>query len=59
MEWFADFARVSFGGIEKIFDVSSVFCEFSLGGNLVQIRWYGVIIAFGFTLAALFGGRSA
>ena len=59
MEWFADFARVSFGGIEKIFDVSSVFCEFSLGGNLVQIRWYGVIIAFGFTLAALFGGRIA
>ena len=59
MEWFADFARVSFGGIEKVFDVSSVFCEFYLGGKLIQINWYGVIIAFGFTLAALFGGRIA
>ena len=59
MEWFADFARVSFGGIDKVFDVSSVFCEFTVGENLMQIRWYGVIIAFGFTLAALFGGRIA
>ncbi len=59
MEWFADFARVSFGGIENIFDVSSVFCEFYIGSHLVQINWYGVIIAFGFTLAALFGGRIA
>lgn len=59
MEWFADFARVSFGGIESTFDVSSVFCEFYVGGSHVQIRWYGVIIALGFTLAALFGGRIA
>lgn len=59
MEWFADFARVSFGGIDKVFDVSSVFCEFYVGSHFVQIRWYGVIIAFGFTLAALFGGRIA
>lgn len=59
MEWFADFAKVTFGGIEKIFDVSSVFCEFYIGSHLVQINWYGVIIAFGFTLAALFGGRIA
>ena len=59
MEWFADFTRVSFAGIDKIFDVSSVFCEFTLGGKLITINWYGVIIAFGFTLAALFGGRIA
>ena len=59
MEWFADFARVSFGGISSAFDVSSVFCEFNINGNLVQIKWYGVIIALGFTLAALFGGRIA
>ena len=59
MEWFADFARVTFGGIEASFDVSSVFCEFYVGTNLIQIRWYGVIIALGFTLAALFGGRIA
>ena len=59
MEWFADFARVTFGGIENVFDVSSVFCEFYIGSHLVQVNWYGVIIAFGFTLAALFGGRIA
>lgn len=59
MEWFADFTRVYFGGIDSGFDVSSVFCEFSIGTNVIQIKWYGVIIALGFTLAALFGGRIA
>lgn len=59
MEWFADFARVTFGGIDTAFDVSSVFCEFNIGEKFIQIKWYGVIIAFGFTLAALFGGRIA
>ncbi len=59
IEWFADFSRVSFGGIENVFDVSSVFCEFYVGGNLYSIKWYGVIIAFGLVLAALFGGRIA
>lgn len=59
VEWFADFTHVSFGGIEKIFDVSSVFCEFYIGSQFVQINWYGVIIAFGFILAALYGGRIA
>ena len=59
MEWFADFARVTFGGIDNVFDVSSVFCEFNIGDKFFQIKWYGVIIAFGFTLAALFGGRIA
>ena len=59
VEWFADFTRVSFGGIEKIFDVSSVFCEFMINGQLYSIKWYGVIIAFGVILAALLGGRIA
>ncbi len=59
IEWFADFSRVSFGGIENVFDVSSVFCELYVGGNLYSIKWYGVIIAFGLVLAALFGGRIA
>ena len=59
VEWFADFSRVSFGGIEKIFDVSSVFCEFMVNGQVFSIKWYGVIIAFGLVLAALFGGRIA
>ena len=59
MEWFADFTRVTFGGIDNVFDVSSVFCEFNIGDKLFSIKWYGVIIAFGFILAALFGGRIA
>ena len=59
VEWFADFARVSFGGISNVFDVSSVFCEFTIGGTLYSIKWYGIIIAFGLVLAALFGGRIA
>ena len=59
MKFFQDVAEVSFAGIDKVFNVSSVFCEFSLGGNDITIKWYGVIIAFGFTLAVLFGGRMA
>ncbi len=59
MKFFADVAEVSFGGINKIFDVSSTFCEFYIGSKFVEIKWYGVIIALGFTLAALFGGRIA
>ncbi len=59
MKFFQDVAEVSFAGLDKVFNVSSVFCEFSLGGNDITIKWYGVIIAFGFTLAVLFGGRMA
>ncbi|MBR1811905.1 MAG: prolipoprotein diacylglyceryl transferase [Clostridia bacterium] len=44
---------------DKAFSVSSVFCEFTLGGREFSIKWYGVIIAFGFLLAVLFGGRIA
>ncbi|MDR2525024.1 MAG: prolipoprotein diacylglyceryl transferase [Oscillospiraceae bacterium] len=43
----------------KSFSVSPVALEFSLLGNVVTIRWYGVLIAFGFLLAVLFGGRIA
>lgn len=59
MNWFTDVAEVSFGGIDKVFDVSAVLCEFYIGSHHVTINWYGAIIAFGFTLAALFGGRIA
>ena len=59
MKFFEDVAQVTFGGIDNIFDVSSTFCEFYIGSKFVEIKWYGVIIAFGFTLAALFGGRIA
>lgn len=39
--------------------VSSVFADFTLFGHQFTIRWYGAIIAFGFLLAVLFGGRMA
>lgn len=45
---------VSFAGIDKIFEVSNYV---DLG--FTTVRWYGIIIAFGFTLAVLFGGRTA
>lgn len=45
---------VSFAGIDKIFEVSNYI---DLG--FTTVRWYGAIIAFGFTLAVLFGGRTA
>lgn len=59
MKFFQDATEVTFAGIDHIFNVSSVFCEFTIGDRLFTIKWYGVIIAFGFTLAVLFGGRMA
>ncbi len=59
MKFFEDWAEVTFAGIDKTFNVSSVFCEIPFGDNLVTIKWYGVIIALGFALAVLFGGRMA
>ena len=61
MHFFQDVTAVKFTALDHIFNVSSVFCEFSLPflKNPVTIRWYGVIIAFGLTLAVLFGGRMA
>ncbi|MBQ8504090.1 MAG: prolipoprotein diacylglyceryl transferase [Clostridia bacterium] len=45
---------VRFGGIAKEFYVTNV-----LDLGFTSVRWYGAIIAFGFTLAVLFGGRRA
>lgn len=46
---------------EKYFNVSSICFTINLPflPSSLNITWYGVIIAFGFTLAALFGGRMA
>ncbi len=44
---------------DKPFHISPVALEFTLLNNTVTIRWYGVMIAFGFLLAVLFGGRMA
>ena len=55
MNFFTDTTAVKFTALDKWFNVSSVFLQV---GDLT-IRWYGVIIAFGLTLAVLFGGRTA
>lgn len=54
-----DTAVVYFTGIDRGFTVSSILAQFNLFGRDFTIRWYGVIIAFGFLLAVLFGGRIA
>ncbi len=45
---------VKFAGIAKEFSVSN-----TLNLGFTTVRWYGAIIAFGFLLAVLFGGRIA
>ncbi|MBQ4348220.1 MAG: prolipoprotein diacylglyceryl transferase [Clostridia bacterium] len=49
-----DTVLVKFAGIAQEFTVSKV-----LDLGFAQVRWYGAIIAFGFLLAVLFGGRIA
>lgn len=49
-----DSVMVRFAGIAKEFAVTQ---DLNLG--FVTVRWYGAIIAFGFLLAVLFGGRIA
>lgn len=49
-----DTVLVKFAGIAKEFSVSKV-----LNLGFAEVRWYGAIIAFGFLLAVLFGGRIA
>ncbi len=49
-----DTVLVKFAGIASEFEVSKV-----LDLGFAEVRWYGAIIAFGFLLAVLFGGRTA
>ncbi|MCC8073312.1 MAG: prolipoprotein diacylglyceryl transferase [Clostridiales bacterium] len=51
----SDYTRVYFDGLGIDFDLPSV--AFSIGSY--DIHWYGIIIAFGFVLAVLYGGRMA
>lgn len=55
----SDYTVVYFKGIERGFSVPSVFADFSFFGMDIEIKFYGAIIAFGFLLAVLFGGRMA
>ncbi len=61
MTFCPDKTEVFFSFLENPINVSSIFCEISLPfmESPLVIRWYGVIIAFGLTLAVLFGGRKA
>ena len=54
-----DSVAVYFNGLEGSIDVSSILAQFNIFGQEITIRWYGAIIAFGFLLAVLFGGRMA
>lgn len=51
----SSFTHVYFDGLGIDFDLPSV--AFSIGGY--EVHWYGIIIAFGFALAVLYGGRRA
>ena len=55
----SDSTLVYFNFLNKPINISSILCEFSVFGHDITIRWYGAIIAFGFLLAVLFGGRIA
>ncbi|MCR4616204.1 MAG: prolipoprotein diacylglyceryl transferase [Clostridiales bacterium] len=54
-----NYTTVFFKGISRGFDVPSVAASFDIFGSHFTIKWYGVIIAFGFLLAVLWGGRCA
>lgn len=57
----SDYTTVIFKGFSHpvSFNVASVLAQFSVFGHEITIHWYGAIIAFGFALAVLFGGRKA
>ncbi len=55
----SDYTIVYFNGIERGFEIPSVLADFNIFGINVEIKFYGAIIAFGFLLAVLFGGRMA
>ncbi|MBR5247013.1 MAG: prolipoprotein diacylglyceryl transferase [Clostridia bacterium] len=59
MKFLTDHTLVSFPGLGWEFDVYANFLEIPMGDGVITIKFYGVIIAFGFILAALFGGRKA
>lgn len=51
--------EVTFKGLEHVFHISKTLVEFQIFGMQISIKWYGFLIAFGFLLAVLFGGRIA
>lgn len=61
MRWLTDYTRVEFPKLDLYFNVYENLVEFTIPGWDIDItiKFYGVIIAFGFLLAVLFGGRMA
>ena len=61
MKWLTDYTQVEFPKLGLDLDVYENLVEFTIPGWDIDItiKFYGVIIAFGFTLAVLFGGRMA
>lgn len=53
------YTEVYFKCFENSFNVPSILAEFTLFGHEFTIHMYGAIIAFGFLLAVLLGGRIA
>lgn len=51
----SNYTRVYFEGLGIDFDLPSV--AFTVFGH--EVNWYGIVIAFGFMLAVLYGGRMA
>ncbi len=50
---------VYFTALKRGFPVASILADFSIFGKDIVIHWYGAVIAFGFLLAVLLGGRIA
>ncbi len=59
MRFLSDHTLVSFPGLGWEFNVYANFLEIPIGDGVITIKFYGVIIALGVILAALFGGRKA
>lgn len=59
MRFLSDYCEVLFPKLGISLDVYENFIEIPFGGDTITIKFYGLIIAFGFILAALFGGRKA
>lgn len=55
----SDYTQVFFKALDEPINVPSILAEFTLFGNEITIKFYGAIIAFGFVLAVLYGGRTA
>ena len=51
----SNYTEVFFDGLGVSFNIPSV--AFTIGSY--EVHWYGIIIAFGFALAVLYGGRTA